>query len=271
MEEKMQNLESRVSALETQAEKLPSAEIIKLAETSFKTVLDADIHLDNKASRILSAIAFLTAAAAAIFSRAYSPVQTAPELQQPLTQALSPYLKAAQLPSTVSNVLQNLEKPRMSLLGFDLALLSFSAYILFVLLGAALYLAALGPSLNIPGWLRDQSKNKQVKSLLFFENIASVDEDRWFNYWTENAPKDVQRRIKDNFIKETYLLAQKTKTKVRLMSVGSVCFKGAITSLAFLIVSLFSFAPSSGWLFLLISVLTLGVAFTFENIVRPKS
>jgi len=36
---------------------------IQLVETSFKTVLASDLHEDDKAGRILSAMAFLTAAA----------------------------------------------------------------------------------------------------------------------------------------------------------------------------------------------------------------
>ena len=50
-----------------------NTELMDLAESSFKAVLDADYHLDDKASRILSTMAFLTAAAAAVFSKAYLP------------------------------------------------------------------------------------------------------------------------------------------------------------------------------------------------------
>ena len=43
---------------------------LQLVEASFKTVLDADLHEDDKAGRILSTMAFLTAAAAAVLSAA---------------------------------------------------------------------------------------------------------------------------------------------------------------------------------------------------------
>lgn len=269
MEEPIHDLESRVSALEAKVDNSEALKINKLAETSFKTVLDADIHLDNKASRILSAIAFLTAAASAIFARAYYPVQITPELQQVITRSLSPYLNAAQIFSTVSTVTQNLQKLRLSLFGFDLALLSFSAYIFFVILGSALYLAALGPSLNLQGEFRKQHKDKSVKSLLFFDKIAEINKDKWLNYWADNTAYQLLEDQKNNFIYETYLIAQKTKTKVQLMSIGSICFRLGFFCLVPLIASLFSFSPLSGWSFFFISLWALALVLVFEQCVRP--
>jgi len=64
-------IEQRLAEVEAKLQESSKPKLIALGEISFKTVLEADVHLDNKASRILGAMAFLTAAAAAIFAKAY--------------------------------------------------------------------------------------------------------------------------------------------------------------------------------------------------------
>lgn len=192
----------------------------ELAEKSFKTVLDADIHLDNKASRILSAIAFLTIATVSIFAKIYS-------------------LKA---------------ESGVEILDYDLAIISFIAYILFVLLGSGLYLFALGPSLNIPSWLRNESKaneknNNKVKSLLFFNSISALTEETWFYYWQQSR-NQIQEEMLNNLIKESYLIAQKTKNKNDSMSLGSVFFRIAIACLIPLLASCLNVSSTVTWIYI---------------------
>jgi hypothetical protein len=97
-----------------------SRKLIDLAEITFKTVLDADVHQDDKASRILSGMAFLTAAAAAIFAKAYSPGIASGDLLK-LSQTLAPFVNPSDLPSVVDNVTRAIEKQPLMLLGLDLA------------------------------------------------------------------------------------------------------------------------------------------------------
>ena len=54
-------------------------------------------------------MAFLTAAAAAIFAVAYSPGASMTSLKQTLTQALLPYVSTTQLPSAVNSVAGGLQ------------------------------------------------------------------------------------------------------------------------------------------------------------------
>jgi hypothetical protein len=181
---------------------------LKLAETTFKTVLDADVHQDNKASRVLSAMAFLTAATAAVFGRAY-----------PASVALPPLL----LPGT----------------SLDLRPITFVCYLILVLIGSALYLSALGPSLNIPPWLRARPGSRKVKSLLFFNAIASTDESSWQQLWARDSA-ELQRRMLESYIDESRLIAQKAQAKFVLMSLGSLSFRLALISLGVLAATLFS-------------------------------
>lgn len=208
---------------------------IKLVEASFKTVLDSDLHEDDKAGRILSAIAFLTAAAAAVFGAA-----------------------------------GNLQKTPSTIFGLNASVIAFSAYLFFVLVGAALYLGALGPSFNRPSWF--QSRSQRVYSLLFFQNIGALDEKAWSDYWLndERTLAELQDLMVKNYIDEGRLIAQKLQAKVTLMSLGSLSFRVAILFFVVLMATLFS--PDSGvvWLVFLLGLFGLFYSFAFVSRTLPK-
>jgi hypothetical protein len=123
------------------------AEEQKLVEASFKAVVEADIHQDNKANRIVSAMAFLTAAIATTFTRIYD----------------------------------------FTKFPIDLTLIFFSFFLLCVILGTASYLNALGPSFNIPQGLRKKSEDGKIKSLLFFDVIARAEPNAWLDHWKQGS------------------------------------------------------------------------------------
>jgi hypothetical protein len=244
-------------------------ERIQLVEASFKTVLDSDMHHDDKAGRILSAMAFLTAAAAGIFSVAYNPGSST-TLKQTLTQILLPYVSTAQLPSAVNSVAEGLQKPSLTIFGLSTPVLAFSAYIFFVLVGVALYLGALGPSFNRPSWYRRRSQ--EVYSVLFFQNIGALKEEAWSDYWLngQNTLAQLQDQMVKNYIDECRLIAQKLQAKVTLMSLGSLSFRVAILFLVILMAALFS--PNTGivWLVLLLGLTGLFFSFTFVSRILPR-
>ena len=213
---------------------------IDFAEKSFKTVLEADIHQDNKAGRILSAMAFLSAAAASIFAKVYSASSSNSEIQQKLAQGLSPILNAADL-HVINDLALSLQRPHATLFGIDWALMSFLIYIICILIGASFYLAALGPSFNIPSQLHHVEGHTTPKSLIFFRSIAEVSPAQWLEYWRSKNPVELQTEFENNYLFETHLIAEKTQTKVDFMSLGNVFFKLAFLFLAFLISSVFSY------------------------------
>ncbi len=211
---------------------------LKLAETTFKTVLDADVHQDNKASRVLSAMAFLTAATAAVFGRAYP----ASPLPQPLLlPGMALYLRP----------------------------LAFVCYISLILIGSALYLAALGPSLNIPPRLRADRTSTEVNSLLFFNMIAAIDEMSWQEVWKRDVA-DLQRKMLESYIRESRLIAQKAQSKFVLMSLGSLSFRLALICLGILAATLFVEARMV-YAFALGACALLCLVFAFTTWRRPPS
>lgn len=281
---KLQSLEDRISSMEQELkekeERLRTEEIYDLAETTFKTVLDADVHLDNKASRILSAMAFLTAAAAAIFARTYSSGLSSEALEQTLTQSLTTHIGTAQLPSVVDSIIQSLQKTKVVFRELDLSLISFSTYILLVLIGSGFYLFALGPSLNIPPWLKDSTNSGEnelarlrelIKSLLFFDTIGSLKKDDWLKYWQQENPEKIKEKFVDSFENESYLIAQKIKTKVSLMSIGSFFFKLAFAALVSLAISLLPLTVKESIRLVLIALAILLSLFAFSSLQRPST
>jgi hypothetical protein len=237
------------------------------SEKSLKTVLDADIHEDNKASRVLSAMAFLTAASAAIFSKVYSPGSAYGDIQQKLTQALTPYLSQSNL-TIIDQLARTLQKPQLTIFGIDWALISFAAVMTFILVGASLYLAALGPSLNIPDYFEHHGDNNEPKSLLFFGVISKLNKTNWDTYWKEHDNDSLRSSMANNNVNETYLIAQKVQSKVDYMSWGSAFFKLAILSISLLTADIFSPNIDLARVFIIISTILISISFVYETITR---
>lgn len=221
---------------------------LDLAEKSFNTVLEADLHLDNKASRILGAIAFLTLAITTFFVNTYSSGQDSQKIY-----ILFEYF-----------VEKNI-----------LSAFAFSCYVLFIIIGAGLYLYALGPSLNIPNWFQERKPNKtkntgqqisdgnKISSLLFYNKIGSMEADNWRKYWENTDFDKIQSQVESNYIIETHLIAQKSITKFNLMSLGSAFFRIALIFLVVLVVILLSpnYMPISVFGLNLIPISLVGFSF----------
>jgi hypothetical protein len=139
----------------------------------------------------------------------------------------------------------------------------------FVLLGSFLYLAALGPALNLSAFKR-RGRTPHVDSLLFFQRIAEVPSEEWAEYW--NAPvEDLEEEMTKHYIKETHLISEKTWSKVIWMSTGSKLFAIAFVPLSALIIGLY--APDT-WLvqFLIrLSIASFAVMAAYEAYIRPRS
>jgi hypothetical protein len=269
IEVRLQNLESQLTSPEVQPldSKDKPETVSKLAETSFKTILDADIHLDNKASRILTAMAFLTAAAASTFSKIYTPNSLRADIRSDLLKAFGKYHLGTTAQKAIMDTLAS-KAQSIEVLGtkFEWIPLTFFLYLFFTLFGAAFCLLALGPSLNIPFLSFKANKKKphesssigepvsnrvadvdaglaephesssidEPVSRLFFEKVAQVQRDEWRKYWLQfpRSGRPLEDAIRDDFIYECHLIAAKTRNKYSLLSWGSFAFKASIVCFA---------------------------------------
>jgi hypothetical protein len=265
---KLDKLERRLLLIEKALETSEGKTRIELAETTFKTVLDADYHLDDKASRILSAMAFFTAAAAAIFAKAYTPSLSENELRTRIGRALSQY--AIQDSSVVDGVINNLRATSVQLFGYDLSLVAFLGYMIFAVVSAGFYLAALGPSLNKPSeWLASAQK---VQSRLFYDFIAQVDNTVWTQQWSQGtAPiANLQSEFERNYIFESRLLAEKARAKYLWLSFGALFLRLALLCLIVLAASLFASRIRTVQLLSMFGCALLIGVFAFQNVTKTR-
>ncbi len=236
---------------------------LQLAERSFKNVLEADVHQDNKAGRILAAIAFLTAAATGLFNSQYSPSLN-PRLRESLANSLAPYVNPNNL-KAASDSLEQSFKQNFQLFGIDVALYSFVVYLLCVFVGVGLYLAAMGPSFNIPSWF------KHHQSLLFFEAIAGYSREEWNAEWAKGkSTAEIHQKVFSNFVDETYLIAQKTRLKVALMSIGKLFFRLAVIALIPLSISLLKLDSNTAKLLIVGGVSVSLLTQIFRILIKPS-
>jgi hypothetical protein len=171
----------------------------ELAWLSYNEVLRAVKHEDNKAYRILTAIAFLTVGAATLFGSVVSRSSGHPRWALPERSV-------------------------------DLTLLSFGLFIALVLLGTLFFLSALGPKFNVPRpWSTKTSR-------LFFLKIAEYPEAVWMELAIK-PEEELCGLYLDDLLYETWLLARKTKYKVVMMATGGShlpggnCGIGALSSI----------------------------------------
>jgi len=180
-----------------------------LARESFKEVLASDEHEDGKAQRILTAMAFLAAAAGFIFAE-LSRSGIAASLKFPI------FVSYAYLP------------------------VCFFAFVATMIIGTLFFLAALGPAFNIPKVWRKKEKTSYPRSLLFSQLILQGTQTDWENYWKESSVESLQDKLVKNYVTEAYLLAEKVKFKVGSMRWGKIVYKLSLGFLGMLVIPVFT-------------------------------
>lgn len=178
---------------------------IETARASFKEVLASDEHEDGKAQRILTAMAFLTAAAGFIFGHVKS---------------------------------VDLNFPVINNIGF--APFSFFMFVATMIAGTLFLLAALGPRFNIPTPWRNRNAGGYPRSLLFSQLIIEESQEKWTSHWTNSTPEKLNSELASNYAFEAYLLSQKVGFKVGSMKVGKVFYKVALGFLGLLMIPVFT-------------------------------
>lgn len=180
-----------------------------LARESFKEVLASDEHEDSKAQRILTAMAFLTAAAGVIFAE----------------------LSRAEIGAS-------LKFPFSSTYGY--VPVCFFTYVATMIIGTLFFLAALGPAFNIPKNWRKKEKRCYPRSLLFSHLILQGTQTDWEKYWEESGVENLKDKLTKNYVTEAYLLANKVRFKVTMMLCGKIIYKLSLGFLGMLVIPVFT-------------------------------
>jgi hypothetical protein len=267
-------LVDRIGALEAKVADQSKAKLFELSEKVINGLLAVNEHFDDKASRTLSAMAFLTAAAAAIFTKAYSPNPPTELIRRKLYEAL-PTTVGVDVTNAISKATWDV--PHASIWGVEWPLATFSVYMLLVFVGAVLYLTALGPFLNISKAWRSKirpnrvtDKSQELPSLLFFYFVAEVGEEEWKEYWEKDrTPETLEREITSSYIKESRKIAQNARAKYTYLSVGSVFFILAIFCLMALVAGILSSDNKVAWLLTMIGGIAWSMTLAGVTKVRP--
>jgi hypothetical protein len=197
---------------------------VELLRASYSEVLDATKHQDDKIGRLLTAIAFLTAASLALASLATSPtlvrrfvVSGAPRGPQHLP---------------------------------PLVLITLATFLVCVVLAVVLLVDALATPLRIPG-LGHDVRQKRVSlgdfSQIYFYDIAGLGRDEWQRKWSAGRAA-LRAELAPMYRNETHNLAvrvdfkyARTNEAVAILSLGLLAF-GATVLLFFAAVT----APCRG-------------------------
>ncbi|MEU9120062.1 hypothetical protein AB0C96_09400 [Streptomyces sp. NPDC048506] len=183
-------------------------EKLSLLKEGFDEVLDATKHQDDKIARLLTGVAFLTAAVLAL-------------------AALNSGTYAARV-------------FRVDPYHVPLALIFISIFLLGVAVSVVILLAGLTQPLGLPGITNPSIKGAQLQySQLYFLHISQVTRDEWKRIWEEQSSGELREKRLESLIFEVHSLANRTTYKndrttegVSVFSLSLLAFGGAIISMA---------------------------------------
>lgn len=167
---------------------------------SLDTVTKLTQYEDEKANRLLTAIAFLSAFVASLFAT----------------------IPTRFPPGSIGKLWNEGIHVRSILLGSVYGW--FCLYATLVSVGVAMILYGVQPRFNIP---RDPTRKKAPKSLLFFKHIIASDPEEWGKAFSEPSSHDLEMRYVKNSIVETYLVAEKIPVKIKWVTLGVKFFFAA--------------------------------------------
>jgi Family of unknown function (DUF5706) len=196
-----------LSSWEIPKEHLP--EIVQATQRSLETVTHLTEYEDDKANRILTAMAFMSAFAAVIFAV----VPSRYPLSMPLILAGKGFRWEAFL--------------------LFVAYGAFVVYALALTMGVVCVLHAVRPRFNVSKtWKPDGSK---PGSLLFFDKIIDVSPADWANEFANSDKDGLLSTFARNSILETYLIAEKIAFKMKWLTCGVRLFFVSTIVLAILL------------------------------------
>jgi hypothetical protein len=174
---------------------------------SYKEVLDATKHQDDKIGRIFTGVAFLTAAALALANLNSSSLLT------------RQYTDTQRVP---------------------LAVLSLGAYLILVIICVTLLISSLSTPLRLPG-LKDTSAARRLRpkwiadvpaSQIYFVQIARLPVEKWNRKWLAFDAKNAKIELAQSLVLETHNLAVRTQFKYNRTTEAVIIFKFALMFLS---------------------------------------
>jgi hypothetical protein len=167
--------------------------LVTLTARSLDTVSKLTQYEDEKANRILTPIAFLSAFVASLFA-----------------------IVPAHFPAGSVGILMH-EGIYYRAVLLALAYWLFGLYALLVGVGVAFVLHGVKPQFNAS---KAAGKTVEPKSLLFFKKIIEADPEDWANAFTSRSTEELAVMYVKNSISETYLVSEKIEKKLKSVAIG---------------------------------------------------
>ena len=161
-------------------------EKFKVVFSSYNEVNNLDRYEDSKAERGLQALAFIALSGVTIF-------------------AASLY------------ILTILYK---NLVLFIVSYTFFGIFIVLISIGTIFILYGIKPRFNDP----ETGKGSEPKSIFFYKKIIELEHDNWNNFLSNITIDELLDKATNDLINETYLIAEKIKTKVKWSKRGFMCY-----------------------------------------------
>lgn len=180
---------------------MPADDRLELLKDSYKEILDATKHQDEKIGYMLTAVAFLTAAALALAD--FGP-----------GQAISTKFRY-----------------RGTHL-HDLALLALLVFLVTVVFGVALLILSLATPLSEASLSRPKSPKSRRVSQIYFYEIAKMSGKAWRDKW-EIDERVLKEESVDMYIRETHNLAVRTDFKYNRTTEATAILSFSLLALAF--------------------------------------
>lgn len=205
----------------------------RLAKDTFHEVLDATKHQDDKIGRLMTAMAFLTAAALALANLGQAKYLAA-------TFDVAPPLK--------------------------LGLIAIGAFGVLVVLAVILLLMALGTPLNLTRDVPDEDAKKLDPSELYFFEIGTFSKEHWEAAWEQANSTDLQKARLKTLVRDIHHLSIRSTFKYDLRAEATMILSLALLALtlAFLFIT-FAAADPPGRLVSLHAWHRLLLALTFAS------
>jgi len=190
----------------------------------FDHLYDMLRHEDEKANRILGAMAFITVAAAAL---------SIPFFEGKIGTGLKFF-------------------------NLGLGLFLFFIFLILIAIGTLFLLSALGPLLHITTDFVEPSERKKklrVRSLLYFENITGITIEEWTKFFRETDEDDFYEKICNDHIIKSYTLANRTKYKAKCIKSSKIFYRFSLIVLCLFVLSGFcvSFNSFFYWAFIILA------------------
>jgi len=194
-------------------------------------------HEDEKANRILGAMAFIALAGAAL---------------------AIPFFER-----TVGT--------HLKFFNMTFGLFLFFLFLILLSLGTLFILAALGPVVHIKAaWVEPAEKKKRwLPSILYFKNIAMTDMEDWAGYFKETDEADLVQKLYHDHVAQSHALANRARYKAKCIKTSKVFYRFSLIFLLLFIMSGFCL-DFRGFFFWAFIILGGGfIEWSFEYFIMP--